>query len=521
MKTRNDTHQKLPTLDAGASNALSLLVEENASLKDELQKLTQQLDWFKRQLFGQKSEKKDFTDNPYQATIADLLKELPSLPEKKEKNVLDGSPEGSQLRFDESVPVEEIHINAPELKGKNKDDYSVIGKKIHYRLAQTPASFVVLKYITQTVKKKSTKAIVSSSATNAVFEKSLADVSFLAGMLVDKFIYHQPLYRQHQRLENNGVLLARSTLTNLVKRSIELLTPIYHCQLGHILQSQILAIDETPIKAGKAKKGKLKQSYFWPIMGEHNEICFTYSSSRAMQHLKNQLREDFNGTILSDGYKAYDLYAASVDGVTTAKCWIHCRRYFEQCENYEPEHAQTALAYIGRLYEIEAIIKAKNFEGEQKLLYRLEKGKSVVDAFFKWVYEKRLDPELLPSNPLSKALRYAQNQEQGLREFLSDPNLPMDTNHVERALRCIAMGRRNWLFCWSELGAEHVGIIQSLLSTCRLHDVNPYDYLVDVLQRVNIHPANKVVQLTPRLWKDNFGDNPLRSDLFKRHQGII
>nr|WP_206604792.1 transposase domain-containing protein [Kineobactrum sediminis] len=97
--------------------------------------------------------------------------------------------------------------------------------------------------------------------------------------------------------------------------------------------------------------------------------------------------------------------------------------------------------------------------------------------------------------------------------FRSDPEVPPDTNHLERVLRVIPMGRRNWLFSWTEIGAEQVGIIQSLLVTCRLHGVNPYEYLVDVLQRVGTHPASRVEELTPRLWKTIFADNPLRSDL--------
>lgn len=100
-----------------------------------------------------------------------------------------------------------------------------------------------------------------------------------------------------------------------------------------------------------------------------------------------------------------------------------------------------------------------------------------------------------------------------LQVFLSDPDLAMDTNHLERALRPIPMGRRNWLFCWTELGAKQVGIIQSLLVTCQLQGVDPYTYLVDVLQRVSQHPANKVSELSPKIWKQKFADNPLRSDL--------
>ncbi|WP_205527444.1 IS66 family transposase [Teredinibacter turnerae] len=526
MNAHGDHPSQLSALDPKQVQAMVALLQE----KDEkIQSLQHQLDWFKRQLFGQKSEKKDFSDHPYQTTLAELLGSLPKpQPSEQDKQTityqrgaakkkpLAGSPEGSQLRFDESVPVEEIHVRVPELEGDDKDDYEVIGEKVTYRLAQKPASFVVLKYISQTVKIKSTQAIISHCEPNAVFDKSLADVSFLVGMLIEKFVYHMPLYRQHQRLGNNGIVLARSTLTNLVKRSIDLLKPIYQAQLEHILTSKILAIDETPVKAGKAKKGKLKQSYFWPMMGECNEICFTYSSSRAMQHLKSQVGE-FCGTILSDGYKAYDLYSASVKQCKTARCWVHCRRYFETCEAMEPEASAIALAYISKLYTIERDIQALKLQGDKKLTYRLEHSNPVVDAFFKWVEEERSNPALLPSNPLLKALRYAQNQASGLRVFLSDPDLPLDTNHVERAIRPIACGRRNWLFCWTELGGEHVGIIQSLISTCRLHDINPYDYLVDVLQRVSLHPASQVEALTPRRWKTEFAHRPMRSDIFRSH----
>jgi hypothetical protein len=120
----------------------------------------------------------------------------------------------------------------------------------------------------------------------------------------------------------------------------------------------------------------------------------------------------------------------------------------------------------------------------------------------------------LPSNPFTQALGYARERRLGLEVFLEDPDVSMDTNHLERALRVIPMGRRNWLFTWTELGAKHVGIVQSLLTTCRLYEISPYNYLVDVLQRVGVHPATRVAELTPRLWKQHFAANPLRSDLY-------
>ncbi|WP_226859586.1 IS66 family transposase, partial [Acidithiobacillus caldus] len=134
-----------------------------------------------------------------------------------------------------------------------------------------------------------------------------------------------------------------------------------------------------------------------------------------------------------------------------------------------------------------------------------------------WCHQQRQRMDLLNSDPLAKALVYAENHQAQLKVYLNDPEVPIDTNHLERALRVIPMGRKNWLFCWSEVGARHVGIIQSLLTTCRLHHVDPYTYLVDVLQRVALHPARDVEALTPRVWKDRFANNPLRSDLDHAH----
>jgi len=132
-------------------------------------------------------------------------------------------------------------------------------------------------------------------------------------------------------------------------------------------------------------------------------------------------------------------------------------------------------------------------------------------AFFAWLKEELTLHALLPSNPFTKAAHYALERKAGLEVFLTDPDVPLDTNHLDRALRPIPMGRKNWLFCWTELGAERVGQIQSLISTCVLHGVDPYTYLVDVLQRIDTHPFAQVEQLTPRLWKPHFADAPLRS----------
>jgi transposase len=497
---------------------------EIAALKEQVAQLKAQLDWFKRQLFGERSEKRLLIDPAIQGNLlAGLGGEVIATPAPAEKQKISyerrkprapGTVNEQGLRFDGTVPVETIYLGpSPELANVPEDHQSLISEKISYRLAQRPGSYVILKYVRQVIKRLDTDELITAAAPANVLDKSIADVSFLAGMLVDKFVYHLPLYRQHQRLRQSGIELSRTTLTNLASRAINLLEPIYTAQFGHIRKSRVIAMDETPIKAGRKKKGKLRQAYFWPIYGEADEIAFSYSSSRASSQVREVLGDDFEGTLISDGYEAYENYARRHPKMTHAHCWAHARRYFEKAEQAEPEAVAEALALIGEMYAAEQAIRDKELRGEVKLKHRIRHSEPVVAAFWRWCDAQCRRHDLLPSNPLTRALKYAMARTDTLQVFLSDPEVPIDTNHLERALRPIPMGRRNWLFCWTELGAKQVGIIQSLLVTCKLHGIHPHTYLVDVLQRISQHPASQVLELTPRVWKTRFAGNPLRSNV--------
>jgi len=496
-----------------------------ASLEAEVQSLKAQLDWFKKQLFGQKSEKRLVDANPHQASLlAGLETKISTQPEPATEEITYTRRKGKQrdkdcvteqgLRFDDSVPVERIALPAPGLNSQNQHEYEIIGEKITRRLAQRPGSYVVLEYVRPVIKHKPSEQLTTVPAPSAIFDNCMADVSVLAGLLVDKFVYHMPLYRQHQRLKQSGITLSRSTLTQWVQKTTQLLQPIYDAQLQHILQSKILAMDETPIKAGRKKKGKMQSTWYWPIYGEQDELAFTWSSSRATAHIERQLA-GFKGTLLTDGYAAYDCYAKNKPGIIQAQCWAHTRRYFIKAENIEPEAARQALDYIAALYKCEEQAREKQLNPKNKLKLRSEKSKPIADQFFAWCHEQQQRTDLVNSNPLARALNYVRTHKESLSVYLGDPDVPIDTNHLERALRVIPMGRKNWMFCWTEVGARHVGIIQSLLATCRLQEVNPYTYLVDVLQRISLHPAGKVSELTPRVWKDRFAASPLKSDLEK------
>ena len=486
--------------------------------------LQHQLDWFRRQIFGQKSERFAPEPDPSQMHLGEVFpvpaqqpEKLKSIPAHNRRGAQkDGAQSAEELQFfDESkVPVQTIVLVHADVEGLSPDQYEIIGEKVTYRLAQRPGSYQILKYRRPVIKLKVSAQILALPAPSGVLEGSRADVSFLAGLLVDKFAWHLPLYRQHQRLAAAGITVSRPWLSQLAQASISLLAPIYSAQFDSIRASRVKAMDETPIKAGRAGHGKMRTGYFWPVYGELDEVCFPFHPSRSGDCVASALglRHGADSVLLTDGYAAYEHYAERT-GINHARCWSHGRRGFFDALEAEPRGAAEALEQIKAMYAIEDDIRDLTLLDEAKQLHRVTHSKPRVEKFFHWVDEQLKRQGFTPSNPFIQALNYVRKRRAGLEVFLTDPDVPMDTNHLERALRVIPMGRKSWLFCWTELGAQHVGIIQSLIVTCRLHGIDPYTYLVDVLQRVAEHPASRVAELTPRLWKQHFSDKVLRSDL--------
>ncbi len=502
---------------------------ERARYEERIARLEQRIAWFERQLFGEKSERRHLEPPPEQLSLGEVGGAAPPAEPAQEvaahrrrRARAEGETAEPALFFDPArVPVEIIALPNPAITDLPADAYEVIGEKVTHRLAQRPGSYVVLKYVRPVVKLKASAALSCAPAPPAVLEGGRADVSFLAGLIVEKFLYHLPLYRQHQRLKAAGIEVSRPWLTAQVLAVALLLSPIVAAMLEGIRACRVKAMDETPIKAGRTGKGQMKTGWFWPVWGDTDDggggdIVFLFRASRAAVHVREALGERVHEAmvLLSDGYRVYAQYAEAL-GIALAQCWAHTRRGFERAKDLEPEAVAEALERIGELYRIETEIRAQGLAGAAKRAYRQAHAKPGVEAFFTWAKAQLQRAALLPSNPLTKALHYTLERRAGLSLYLDDPDVPIDTNHLERALRPIPMGRKSWLFCWSEVGAEAVATLQSLIVTCRLHDIDPYDYLVDVLQRIDSHPAREVHLLTPRLWKQHFAADPLRSDLHR------
>ncbi len=477
--------------------------------------------WLQNQVWGARSERR-ILENLTPSDQLWLGQEMLPVPEEppppstsvgayerqQRKNKTKFTQSDSRLKFDENVPVQEIAVPNLAVEGIPAEELVHISDNCTYRLAQLPGSYVVLKYVQPVYGRKKTEEIFKPPAPPAIFTRSFADVSFLAGLAVDKFQFHLPLYRQHLRLQQSGIDLSRSTLTRLVHRVAEILEPIYFALLSSILHSKVLAVDESPTPAGRAN-GKMKKGYFWAFYGDQDEVALMFSPSRSGQILEKVLSV-YQGVLLTDGYVVYEKFAKARDAVESAQCWAHTRRNFIDSEKSKPDESKAVLALFQELYAAEDF--AKSNPG-QKAELRKQHCEPVVDKIFKHLRWHSQNTLLLPSNPFTQAVEYALARERELRVFLDNPDVQIDTNHIERTLRGPAVGRKNWMFNVTEVGARACGIFYSLIQSCILAGVHPMTYLIDVIQRVETHPAADVGDLVPRRWAKLFSADPMRSDL--------
>ena len=353
------------------------LVLENSNLKERIA-------WFERQYFGAKTER-FVSQDPRQCTLFEVPEDPPLEQtsvksyerecRKKKTKVNDEK----HVRFGDNVPVDEKIVLPKEVEGLSEEEYEIIGEKTSNRLIQIPTQYRVERTIRKTVKLKSNSKLHTAPAPDSVIEKSFADASFLAGMITDKFLYHLPLYRQHQRLKASDIHISRGHLTKLTHRTLELLEPIYYAILSSVISSELVCMDETPVSVSRKEKGKMHKAYFWPVFAE-KEVVFVYQDDRKHESVPEILGNACK-KLLSDGYRAYEKYAESRPDLVHAHCWAHARRYFFDAREHSPPEAEKVLAIIAKLFAIEQELGDESDEVEI-LVARREKSLPLVDEFF-------------------------------------------------------------------------------------------------------------------------------------------
>jgi transposase len=386
----------------------------------------------------------------------------------------------------------------------------VIGEDRSSRLDVIPAQYRVL--VTRRPKyacRNCQEGVVQAAARARLIAGGLPTERLVAQVLVAKYADHCPLYRQSQILARQGIAIDRSTLAFWVGYAAAEITPLWRLLRQELLRSTKLFADETTAPVLDPGRGRTKTGYFWvlarddrPWQGEAPPaVVYSYAPGRGAEHAVALLR-GFTGVLQTDAYAAYRSLAdpKRVGGpVSLAYCWSHCRReFFDVAKTAPAPIATEALKRIAQFYEIEAEIRGRS--ADQRQAVRQHKTRPLIEALKTWL-EKTL-PQLPGGSEIAKAIRYALNQWNGLIRFLDDGRIEIDSNSVERAMRPVALTRKNALFAGSSKGAENWAMLASLIETCKLNGVNPQAYFTDVLTRlVNNWSNRRLAELLPWTWR--------------------
>lgn len=312
-----------------------------------------------------------------------------------------------------------------------------------------------------------------------------------AHVVVAKCADALPFYRVAKQLHRAGAPVSRATLCTLFHRAADQVDAIYKALLEEVAQAPHVFADETPLPV--LAEGGCDRGYVWTFVSD-KVVAFTFSASRSGK-TPVRILGGTEGSLQVDAYSGYNA-VTTPDGRVRAGCWAHVRREFFRSLDTAPADANEAMDRIALLYDVEHRAAAKGVVGTaaHRALRQAESAPRV-DAFFAWLADRA--PHLTPKSPIGKAVRYAQKQETALRQFLADARVALDNNTAERALKPVALGRKNFLFAGHDEGAENLAKLQTVVATCQRHGVDPQAYLEDVLVRVNTHPAKDVAALLP------------------------
>ncbi|MFO0665083.1 MAG: IS66 family transposase [Polyangiaceae bacterium] len=362
-----------------------------------------------------------------------------------------------------------------------------------------PAKFVRLEHVQEVLRCPCGGCVVTAPGTPKVVEKGKYGASFLAHIAVAKCADHLPIYRLEKELARKGAPVARSTMNELLHRTSALLAPVWTRLLDVIRTRDIVLADETRLRILKDASGKPKTGFVWTFGAADAQggfdVAYHFADSRSGATPKAVL-EGTKGVLLVDGYSGYN-DVENVSSRRRAACLAHARRYFFDALKTAPI-AQEALDIITELYRVEHDAKAQRLSTDSHLEFRKLRAGPIREKFKVWLDEQQ--PRHPPKSPLGGAIRYTLGQWQELGVFLDDARVPLDNNASERSLRRIALGRKNYLFVGDVESGKSLAGLYSLVATCESRGINPFDYLADVLTRVQDHPMKAIDELLPAAW---------------------
>jgi transposase len=492
----------------------------NANLQHQLEQLL-------RRIYGKKSEKLDpnqlllFAREILEAGGPDLTPEPEATPTPAPAPAPAASrpPGHGRKPLPASLPRRRVVHDVPVERRPCPDcggERAKIGEEVREQLEYVPASLVVIEHVRPKYACPDCQAhVVIAERLPEPIEKGLPGPGLIAHVAVSKYADHLPLYRQEGIFKRFGVELSRSTMCGWMAAAADLLDPIVRAMLKRVFSSRVVQTDDTPVPVQDHDGKGIKTGRLWVHVGDasHRFLVYDYTPDHSAAG-PQRVFKGFQGYLQADAASVYD--ALFADGsIVEVGCWMHARRKFYDARTSDPVRSHLLLAWVVGLYEVEEDAKKarkKHPEWDDAAWHayrhelRLERSRPILDAIGAWL--KSEQPKVLPKSPIGEAIGYALNHWEALIRPLEAGFLEIDNGESERALKPVAIGRRNWLFAGSDNGGKTASVLMSLCATCKAWNIDPFAYLRDVLDRVSTHPMSRIEELLPDRWKPLEGAGP-------------
>ncbi len=494
--------ESLQRLVIEGRTALEVARAQLLSRQLEIEHLKLQIARLRRMQFGRSSEQLDAAIDQLEFKLEELETEEARIPSTAPRATHRRAPVRRSLP--EHFP-REPHVYqppstcaCPECGGKLRP----LGEDVAEQLEYVPEHWKVLRHVRPKYSCADCQQIVQAAAPSRPIERGLAGPGLLAHVLVAKYADHLPLYRQSQIYARTGVELDRSTLAEWVGAVSTLIDPLLGALGRYVLNAEKLHADDTPVPVLAPGTGKTKIGRLWTYVRDDRPagstaapaVLFRYSPDRKGEHPREHLR-DFRGILQADGYAGFNgLYERAQQPLTEAACMAHLRRkFFDIQQASDSPIALEALHRIRALYAIEEQIRGR--PPDERRAMREARSAPLLAELHRWLLETVR--QLSTKSELAGAIHYGLVRWQALCRFCHDGRIEIDNNAAERALRAVALGRKNYLFAGADCGGERAAAIYSLIGTCKLNSLDPEAYLRFVLERIADHPINRVNEFLP------------------------
>ena len=512
--------QPLQQVNASQAETIKKLTEQNESLQSRIKELAAQVAWLNRQLFGRKSEKLPIIDPNYPDLFSGMLPENAQqiadahdeAVEKITKTKEERRQEKKNRIMMEDLPVLEQVILIPDNLDTNL--YKKIGQEVTHIVEHKPGQLYIKEIIREKWGLKDNTSVAPKGMSGVLIApmpllpiyKGIAGASLLAEILLQKYEYHMPYYRQIKQYNHLGMKgLTESTVDGWFKQTIELLKPLYEVLKVEVMKSDYVQADETTTPVMNKDTHKAAKEYLWMVRAVIQRlVLFHYDQgSRAgavIESLANKY--NFKGYLQCDGFAGYETAFKTNPDVWLLNCMVHIRRHLEQALDENRPMAEHALTEIQHLYKIEHMCDDAGLSPDERKSKRQELARPIMKAMKLWMETEGV--KYSESSQIGKAITYAYTRWDNMMRYLEDGRLLLDNNLAENEIRPITLGRKNYLFCGNHEAAQNMAVVCSLLATCRNHDVNPRDYLNDIISQMPYHTKashEELLQLLPHKWK--------------------